>query len=1696
MKRKILSVMFIILSLGFLFVIHPYLNFSAEVKGLITTNIDFEPSSDNVISITSYLVDQYNGVPLIESNTILILTVAYHSSSDALNRVDKVLYNGNEFDFNKICSTADSEYGIEVWYMQSPTKGSLYTLDVQFNDFVDSRFVAVNAFTNVDNLNPIGDVQCNNGEGKWVDPVNLGFTMPNVTVNSNTESIVFSGVVSYSDGNYINPSSSFDDLPWDNINNENIVTSGLFVAGNSTTTISWDMSNIWPWSAFAFSINFVDPDVFGDPEVSFAYYPPSNIVNSQNVIFEGSIIDSTWLIDSVQYELRDGDNVLIDSGNASLSNEAPGYADWLVELNDLMAGNYVFTIIGTNEKGKTDSKNFNFNIVFTDPEVSFAYYPPSNIVNSQNVIFEGSIIDSTWLIDSVQYELRDGDNVLIDSGNASLSNEAPGYADWLVELNDLMVGNYVFTIIGTNEKGKTDSKNFNFNIYFAPPQCEMLNLPVYQTTTQPTYTATCSDVLPITDISFRVYNSGVDIVPFTTITNLTSGNYGDTDISVEFTIPIPIPDGGTIIQLNATNVTGANIPVDNRPVDYIFIETVDNKPPFLNFNQIIPNPTSRTKPYITGSCRDTYQFETNSNISSIDYRINGGSWVNLPAYDGNYDSSIEIFSISLPEMSVGVYDIEIRCTDTAGNSTEDNSTNKVQSLEIIPPSDNAPEQIIFNEDFQTSIRNLSANTTAIWGNGIVRLRDTMTILETPVDTSGFAGRYESYLGSAYRISEGTNGLIWYVKENEFASYNRNTDVTTIYPSFLFGINQFNDIAQVENTNGDILVWVTTNNGLLLLDVTNNTHTIYSSVEFMSSMYSPNRIAVDTRDGRVGAYIRLNQVHTSYNSNLIYIDTGSNFTSTSDDTVRWILPDSTIDTGSSYHIMLDQEEDKLYVSLYSGGLGMIYDAGAPEDPSNDVRSSLPSAGVIITDMAMDKDSNVMFVTDYIGLVLRVIDFNANSDPLSISESLVTTIVQGTELGGFTPEHIRFLPGPQYIGGQLFIGTREGVVLYYNTNGTYANVLDDNLIVLDTAHNVYPLWISGLVIDNYNRLYVVKDRQGLFRVDLSRGWESTNLAVSVAGPTQDKQFINHVSLENLNVIARINTSGVHSPDSLAKVTTYLSIDDGLNWEEIYVGEKKSLDVQDYRLQFRMDLSQNPGTTPIIDSFTLSFVGYSSEPQATQLKISASPVLVQTGQVFSINASAVDELDFTVTSYNQTVTLTLIDTSTNFSVNALSVNTLDFINGVRSITASISQPGIYKIRVSDGILTADSNLIIVTTIPLPQVQTGGSQVNMSSNPVTSITGNSESNMEDELGNDILVSKTEEFIEFKSPIYLPVSYIGNNEVAGSLAVDEYTTFFIKWEDLGDLGIISLIMSFLALLFALLSGLNLGGLLANLLALFVGRRRRSWGVVTDVDTGKPLPLATCRLFASGSIELIANTVSGLDGTYGFALQSGGDYRLEVSTGFYKPFIKDISIPIDTSGFVFDINLAKIDSEYISTISFGERLGLYARSIFTILRNVFFVIGSLFSVLAVYISPNAFNIVVLILYVIALFLWVYSVLYNRRRLSTVVDAESGEPIPYAVIKLYDLLMKKNIDTIVAGPDGTFDFFGEPGEYGLLALSKKYVFPSKRYSKSDLVVDVYSSMLRVNLKKGRNKITVYMDRNDKFDELSTDSKSVRLSNPFS
>ncbi len=1167
----------------------------AAAVGKVLTESYSEGGGSFSLSYGSTTPDTYNSNPINGSEFVMLVTVAYRGPNGGLDRISDLQYNNNTI--NKICATADGEYGIEIWYSQLPAPGESYTLDISFDDEVDSRFVAVSFFADVDEFNPIGDSSCRNGEGKWVDPGGLGYELPNATISSSTDAMVLSGVMSYSDSNTLTPSSSNDNIEW-NIFETNIVSSGFTVQGDTTMNVTWDMTSTWPWAMYAVSLNPSGTPV-GDPEITVTDTPPAVVDQSQTAFVAGYVFDPNWSIDNVAYELRDRDT------------------------NDLLDNGYA--------------------------------------------------------------------NIVLVSGD---------YTDFEINLSGLQARKYRLFITATNFISNTHTVQEDFDVYFPAPLCTLINLPYPTADTTPTYTGECDDTNGVVEMGFTVNKVGDPFaIAYTPIVTPTAGNYGDNHVEVEFTIPVSLSDGSYIITLGATNNVGASVQPLDRASDFIVIEAVDNLPPRLVFNEIIPNPTVSSNPFLTGACRDNYQFEQNSNVVSIDYRVDGGSWTTIPALDGSFNSTSEPFSLQIGPLAVGTYDIDIRCADSAGNSTEDNASSPSQSLEIISPSGASPEIVSFNEDFTTQARNALAYTDAVWGNGIVRLRDTVTFNKVPLDTTGFAPRYDDLTSySSYRMSEGTDDLVWYVKQDEFASYNRTSGVITSYPGSTYGLSEFNDIAQVKAANGDILVWVSSRLGLLLLNVTTNTHTLYTTVNFWSPNHWPNRIATDTRDGRMGAYVRLETpLVGAFTTRLIYIDTNGTFNTLGDDTVRRFAPDGTIDTENAYHIMLDQDKDMLFVSTYQEGLGAIYDANDPTNAGNDQRSFIADAGSIVTDFAQDKANEALFVTDFDGSAIRIIDYSTAGSATTIAGSTTTDLVLGSELGGYTLEHIEFLAGPQYIGGQLFIGTREGQVLYYNTNGSYHDPLDDNLIVLDTANFVYPLWISGIVVDDYNTLYVTLNRQGLYRLDLERGWESLNTAVAVAGPSEDKLFVNNISLEDIIIIDRIDSDGVTAPSSVAPVTTYISVDDGVSWDPIATGETKFVPEDDYRVKFRMDLEENPGTTPVIDQYSLTFASYQTVPAADDMIVAASPAAVAPGAAFAVSVNVVDQLGFSMTGYNNAVSLQLINAGTGLPAAGLTVTAAGLLDGEAIVPNAIANVGTYYIRISDGTYTRDTNLIVVSTTPV---------------------------------------------------------------------------------------------------------------------------------------------------------------------------------------------------------------------------------------------------------------------------------------------------------------------------------------------------------------------------------------------------------------
>jgi hypothetical protein len=56
-------------------------------------------------------------------------------------------------------------------------------------------------------------------------------------------------------------------------------------------------------------------------------------------------------------------------------------------------------------------------------------------------------------------------------------------------------------------------------------------------------------------------------------------------------------------------------------------------------------------------------------IAAISYRVDNGDWAAAAAEDGLFDSPEEPFTITTDALSAGNHTIEIRATDSAGNSS-------------------------------------------------------------------------------------------------------------------------------------------------------------------------------------------------------------------------------------------------------------------------------------------------------------------------------------------------------------------------------------------------------------------------------------------------------------------------------------------------------------------------------------------------------------------------------------------------------------------------------------------------------------------------------------------------------------------------------------------------------------------------------------------------------------------------------------------------------------------------------------------------------------------------------------------------------------------------------------------------------------------------------------------------------------------
>ena len=274
---------------------------------------------------------------------------------------------------------------------------------------------------------------------------------------------------------------------------------------------------------------------------------------------------------------------------------------------------------------------------------------------------------------------------------------------------------------------------------------------------------------------------------------------------------------------------------------------------------------------------------------------------------------------------------------------------------------------------------------------------------------------------------------------------------------------------------------------------------------------------------------------------------------------------------------------------------------------------------------------------------------------------------------------------------------------------------------------------------------------------------------------------------------------------------------------------------------------------------------------------------------------------------------------------------------------------------------------------------------------------------------------------------------------------------------------------------------LSSLAGFFRRRKAEPWGVVYDSVTKRPLDPAYITIEKEGE-KGGGEIITDIDGRYGF-LMSPGKYILKAHKTHYEfpskklvgrardEFYEDLyfgdpieinikntelihkNIPLDPTG--FDWNEYTKQQRKLFVIHSRKR------RIISIISNIIFFSGFSFSVYSLWIDPQMLNYGIFILYA-GIFLF-QSIWRVKHKITRLIDANTGFPISFAIIKAYidenNILAKK----VVSDEFGNFYLLTPPGTY-YFTIEKKLSDGS--YSKPYYTKPVY-------LKKGVILKNVYI-----------------------
>lgn len=244
--------------------------------------------------------------------------------------------------------------------------------------------------------------------------------------------------------------------------------------------------------------------------------------------------------------------------------------------------------------------------------------------------------------------------------------------------------------------------------------------------------------------------------------------------------------------------------------------------------------------------------------------------------------------------------------------------------------------------------------------------------------------------------------------------------------------------------------------------------------------------------------------------------------------------------------------------------------------------------------------------------------------------------------------------------------------------------------------------------------------------------------------------------------------------------------------------------------------------------------------------------------------------------------------------------------------------------------------------------------------------------------------------------------------------------------------------------------ILFRIFSYFFGRRKNEnpWGTVYDSVTKRPLDpvyLTVSQILAGQPEKEISTAITDIDGRFSFFLPAGV-YKIKANKTHYRfpsellagkaadelyehlyfggefstngEAVINLNVPMDPIDFDWN-EFAKTKTNFFEFYN-QRRLWL------TRLYKLVFVSGFIFSIYALLVSPSWWNIIILALYLGLIALnrfW-----RNRQKPLQVIKESTGEPLPFAIVRVFLPDLNQQIKYAVADKLGRFYLLVRPGVY--------------------------------------------------------------------